>query len=294
MQKLIIEARVNEYAMRDENPLVPWTPREIIEDAAACAEAGAAIVHFHARQADGSPAHDFATYAEICYGVRASCRALIHPTLGYVALGAPPEERLANVLRLAADPATRPDFAPMDMGTTNVDRFDAATGTYVTKDLVYRNDTRTLEYFGKHIRAAQLKPYLVVWNIGFLRQAEAFLRAGQLDQPAFMCFCLTDGPILSGHPGTLRGLTAHLDHLPAGLAIQWTVCNFGGNLLALAAPVIAMGGHVSIGLGDHPYASLGRPSNAELVTRVAAIARDLGREVATPDEARAMLRIPTA
>ena len=102
MRKLIIEARVNEYAMRDENPLVPWTPEEIARDAAACAEAGAAVVHFHARQADGAPEHGYDAYAETCSRIRAACPALIHPTLGYVALGAPAEERLRNVLRLAA------------------------------------------------------------------------------------------------------------------------------------------------------------------------------------------------
>jgi 3-keto-5-aminohexanoate cleavage enzyme len=291
VEKLIIEARVNEYALREGNAFIPYTPAEIAADAAECRQAGAAVVHFHARTPDGQPAHDFETYADCNARIRAACDALIHPTLGYVTLGAPAETRLSHIARMAADPSTRPDFAPMDMGSTNVDRFDPTTGRYVTRDLVYRNDTATLEYFAEHIARLRLKPYLVAWNIGFIRQAAVFLRAGLVAQPAYLCLCLTDGAILSGHPGTARGLQAHLDFLPADLSIAWTVCNFGGNLLALAATIIAQGGHVSIGLGDYPYTELGRPTNAELVARVAAIARDLGREVATPAEAKAMLKM---
>jgi uncharacterized protein (DUF849 family) len=290
--KLIIEARINEYAMREGNAFIPYTAEEIGKDAAECRAGGAAVVHYHARNPDGSPAHDFETYAAASAAIRASCDALIHPTLGYVTLGAPAETRLAHILRMAEEPHTRPDFAPMDTGSANVDRFDPASGRFVTKDLVYRNDTGTLEYFASRIRAASLKPYLVAWNIGFTRTAEAFLRAGLVDQPAYLCLCLTDGTILAGHPGTLKGLQAHLDHIPADLDVAWTVCNFGGNLLALAAPIIALGGHVSIGLGDYPYTELGRPTNAELVARVADIARSLGREIATPAEAKAILGIP--
>lgn len=289
VDKLIIEARINEYALREGNAFIPYTAEEIGADAAECRAAGAAVVHYHARQPDGAPAHDFETYAAACAAIRDRCDALIHPTLGYATLAAPAQARLAHILRMVEDQATRPDFAPMDTGSANVDRFDPCIGRFVTRDLVYRNDTGTLEYFAEHIRAAGLKPYLVAWTIGFTRTAEAFLRAGQVDQPAYLCLCLTDGTILAGHPGTLKGLQAHLDHIPADLRIAWTVCNFGGNLLALAAPIIALGGHVSIGLGDYPYTELGRPTNAELVARVADIARSLGREIATPAEAKAIL-----
>jgi uncharacterized protein (DUF849 family) len=289
LEKLIIEARVNEYAMRDGNPKIPYSPEEIAADARECREAGAAVVHFHARRPDGSPEHAYESYAETVARIREGTDALIHPTLGYVTLGAPPEERLDHILRMVRERNAAPDFAPMDMGSTNVDRFDPATGRYVTEDLIYQNSTRTLRYFGENIRAAGLKPYLVAWNIGFTRQAVAFIRGGIVGQPAYLCFCLTDGTILSGHPGTMQGLRAHLDFLPDDLNIQWTVCNFGGNLLALASSIIALGGHVSIGLGDYPYREMGVPANADLVRRVAQIARDLGREIATPEEARRIL-----
>jgi 3-keto-5-aminohexanoate cleavage enzyme len=87
----------------------------------------------------------------------------------------------------------------------------------------------------------------------------------------------------------LKGLQAHLDFLPKDKDVEWTVVNFGGNLFALAGAIIQLGGHISIGLGDYTYNEIGMPTNAELVSRIAQMARDLGREVATPEEAKAIL-----
>lgn len=290
MRKLIIEARVNEYMMREQgNPHVPYTPAEIARDAALCREAGASILHFHARTATGAPDHQAASYAETVRRIRAASDILVHPTLGYVTLDAGPEARIAHVLEMAKDPAGAPHFAPMDMGSVNVDRYNAQARRFETSELVYRNSTGTLTHFAHAIRGAGLKPYLVAWTIGFTRYVGAFMDMGLLDEPGFVCFCLTDNTFLGGHPGTTRGLQAHLDFLPEGRRIEWTVVNFGGNLLALAAAIIAQGGHISIGLGDYTYPELGQPTNADIIRRVAAIARDLGREIASPAEAKAIL-----
>ncbi len=290
MRKLIIEARVNEYMMREQgNPNVPYSPDEIARDAVACREAGAAVLHFHARKADGSPEHAIESYAETVGLIRARSDILVHPTLGYVTLDQPAERRLDHIIDMAKDPSKAPHFAPMDMGSVNVDRYNAQARRFETDDLVYKNSTRTLTYFAEHIRAAGLKPYLVSWTIGFTRYVGAFLDMGLLDEPAYLCFCLTDNTFLGGHPGTLKGLQAHLDFLPAGRHVEWTVVNFGGNLFSLAGAIIAQGGHISIGLGDYTYAELGRPTNAEIVARIAGMARELGREIATPEEAKAIL-----
>lgn len=291
MQKLIIEARVNEYAMRDPNPRVPWTAEEIAADAVACREAGAAVLHFHAREPDGSPAYSYERYAEVVRAVRARSDLLVSPTLGAFSLDAPAEQRLAHILRLVEE-GTPPDLAPMAMGSVNVDKYDAVARRYTTDGQIYKNSTAELTYFAEHIRTAGLKPYLVSWNVSFTRQTLAFLNGGLIEEPVYLCLHLTDGAILSGHPGTLEGLGAHLAFLPAEQRIEWTVCNYGGNLLALAAPVIARGGHISIGLGDYPYTELGRPDNAQLVRRIVEAAREVGREVATPEEARRILAIP--
>ncbi len=295
MQKLIIEARVNEFMRREEgNPNVPYSPAEIAADARACREAGAAILHFHARKPDGSPEHSTESYAETVRLVRETSDILVHPTLGYATLDDTAERRLQHILAMAKTPATSPHFAPMDMGSVNVDRYNEQARRFETTQLIYKNSTETLFYFGEEIARAKLKPYLVSWNIGFTRYIEAFLEMRRLAEPAFICFCLTDNTWLGGHPGTLKGLQAHLDFLPNNHACEWTVVNFGGNLFSLAGAIIALGGHISIGLGDYTYRELGFPTNAELVARIAEMARELGREVATPAEAAAILGIDLA
>lgn len=290
LRKLIIEARVNEYMMREQgNPNVPYSPDEIARDAVACREAGAAILHFHARKADGSPEHAIASYAETVGLIRARSDILVHPTLGYVTLDQPAERRLDHILDMAKYPSKAPHFAPMDMGSVNVDRYNAQARRFETTDLVYKNSTQTLTYFAEHIRAAGLKPYLVSWTIGFTRYVGAFLDMGLLAEPAYLCFCLTNNTFLGGHPGTLKGLQAHLDFLPAERHVEWTVVNFGGNLFSLAGAIIAQGGHISIGLGDYTYSELGQPTNAQIIARIAEMAHELGREIATPEEAKAIL-----
>lgn len=284
---LIIEARVNEYMMRGANPNVPYLPHEIAEQAAACRDAGAAVLHFHARKPDGAPEHGYEAYRDTVRAIRERSDILIHPTLGYVTLGAPAKDRLSHITRMH-DEGLAPDFAPMDMGSSNVDRI-RADGSFETSELVYTNNTQTLMYFAEHIRARQMKPYLVAWNIGFIRQTEQFMRLKLLDGPAYLCFLVSENYSIAGHPATPKGVQAFVDFLPDDLPIEWTVCNFGGNLLKLAGGIIAEGGHISIGLGDYLYPELGTPGNAELVARVVAIAREVGREVATPQQAREIL-----
>lgn len=287
MSKLIIEARINEYMMRDEgNVNVPYTPDEIAADAVACRAAGASIVHFHARKADGTPEHSAEVYARTIRQIRGSSDILVHPTLGYNTMedhSAP--ARLKHILELAKDPSAAPHFVPLDMGSVNVDRYDPKARRFLTTDHVYANPTGDLMYFAKEVRAAGLKPYLTCFNVGFLRYANAFADMGLLDEPLYMCLVLTDSIFLGGHPPSLKGLQSHLDHLPPGKKVEWTSMTYGGNLFGLVEAIITRGGHVSIGLGDHPYNEFGMPTNAELIRRVVDIAQACGREVATPAEA---------
>lgn len=289
MKKLIIECRVNEYAPRDKNPNVPWSTEEIASDATAVRAAGASIVHFHSREADGSPAHAYDSYRDTIKEIRSRSDILIHPTLGYVTLDAPKEERLKNVKRMVTD-GIAPDIVPMDMGSTNVSVI-GTEGRYLPdqEERVYRNSTATLHYFADEVKQLRLKPYLQIWNISFMREMHQFYKQGWVGGPVFCEFVCTDNHCIGGHPGTPRGLQAFVDFLPEDVPVEWTVCNYGGNLLNIAAQAIAQGGHVSIGLGDYHYAELGAPTNAQLVSRVADIARSLGREVATPAEARQIL-----
>ena len=289
MSKIVIEARVNELAPRDENPNVPFLPDEIAADAEACFREGASIVHYHGRHADGTPDNRTAFYLETNRKIKERCPILIHPTLGYVANDTDAASRFAGVEETMKDPATAVDFAPMDVGSVNVDWWDPVKKTYATTDLIYKNSTETLLYFAKRIAHHGLTPYLVSWNVSSTRQIDAFLQMGVLAEPAYVCFCLTDGIMLSGHPGTEEGLDAHLMFLPKDRSFVWTVVNYKGDLFKLTEKIITAGGHISIGTGDYPYVEYGTPTNAELIAKVAAQARALGREPATVEETRDIL-----
>lgn len=295
MDKIIIEARVNELAPRDENPNVPFLEEEIIADAKACYDAGAAILHYHARTGDGAPTHDAEFYLKTNAGIREQCPILIHPTLGYVANDADAMGRFAAVEEMMKDARTAPDFAPMDVGSVNVDWWNPGEAKFDTTDLIYKNSTETLMHFAERIKHHNLKHYLVSWNVSFTRQIEAFLKMGVLPEPAHILIVLTDGIMLAGHPGTPEGLDAQTMFMPKDYKTSWTVANYKGDLLLLTEKIIREGGHVSIGLGDYPYAEYavnGRSlTNADLIAKVVEQARALGREPATVEETRQMLDI---
>jgi uncharacterized protein (DUF849 family) len=293
VEKLIIEARINEYAPRSANPHVPWTPEEIARDAAALRAAGASILHFHARKPDGAPDHAIETYAAIMRGIRAAAPdLLVHPTLGQITLSAP-ERRIAHIVELARDPRLRPEFASLDLGSTNIDVFGGPQRGFTTGDRTYANPTGVLQRFLRAFRDAGVRPAMACWTIPFLRTLGALMETGEVQEPGWVLLVHTEGGILGGHPATPDGLRAFLDHMPRGRRLHWSVCCKEGNLLPVAMEAIARGGHVAIGIGDWAYPHLGAPTNAELVAEVVAMARRVGREVATPEEARAMLGLPS-
>jgi 3-keto-5-aminohexanoate cleavage enzyme len=287
---VIIEARINEWSMRENNPNVPWTPAEIAADAEACWKAGASIVHFHPRNPDGSPSHDLQIYADSIRKIRQRCDILVHPTLGGTKF-ATDEDRIGPIIELSKKSETRSDFAPMDMGSTNVDMYDAIAHHFETDNKVYVNSIKTLSYIGQEIRRAGLKQLLCVWTVPCLRTIEAFIDSGLVDEPAFVCFVLTEGGIIGGHPGTIKGLESLLEFIPVGHMFEWSVCCREGNLFPGASAALERGGHVSIGLGDYHYRGLGVPTNADIIKEIVRMARLTGREPATPMETRAMLEM---
>ena len=289
MKKLIIEARINEYEMRDQNPNVPWTAREIAGDAKECRAAGASIVHFHARKLDGTPELSAAAYGEIIAQIKDSSDILVHPTLGSLKKDLPLAERLKPMLDLGAVPETRPDILPLCLSSPNWDFFDSSSKTFVSAEKIYMNPTEDLIGSVREIAKAGIGLSCVCWEIGATRRVAAFLHAGILRGPVYLPFHLTSGGMLAGHPGTQDGLDAHLAFLPQGEPIEWAVLNLHGSMLPLAERIIRDGGHIQIGIGDHHYAELGAPTNADLVSRIAEIAKRLGRDIASPDEAREML-----
>lgn len=288
MKKLIIEVRVNEYAMRDGNVHVPWTAGELGRDAAAIEEAGAAIIHFHARQDDGSPSFDSADYVAAARAIRNNTDLIMSPTLGQINVGGS-QERIKHIVELAQHPDLKPELVAIDTGSANIDRYDPVAKKFLSVDKIYENSHETLMLFCKEFSRLGVRPVISAWNGPFLRSGAALMDMGLIPEPAYALFVHCEGGLLGGHPATTAGLSAFLSHLPAERQIEWTVCCKHGNLFPVAMQAIVSGGHVSIGLGDYDYPELRQPTNAVLVTEVARLARLVGREVATPSQARLIL-----
>lgn len=289
MDKLIIWARINEYEMRDGNPHVPWTPAEIAADAKACREAGAAIVHFHARKPDGAPEPDPRVCGEIIGRIRDLSDILVYPTLGVLARSLPIVQRLRPVLDLTASERTRPDIVPLCLSSPNWDFYDADRKALRATDHIYLNPTDELIASIETLRSTGVGLECLSWEVGATRRLAALHHAGVLPGPIMVSFHLTSGGMLAGHPGTAEGVQTHLEFLPDRKIYRWAVMNLHGSMLPLAESTIRQGGHVQLGLGDYPYPELGAPTNADLVREVARIAHACGRGIATPEEARQIL-----
>lgn len=270
MEKLIITcAVVGAEVTRADNPNVPYTAEEIAAEAVAAARAGAAMVHLHARRPDGTPTQDAGTYREIIERIRAAGTGVIIQVSTGGAIGMSAEERLQPL-------ALQPEMASLTTGTVNF-----GSG-------VFWNPPDLIEQFARTMAALGVRPEIEVFEAGMIENALRLVRAGILEMPLHFDFVM-------GGPGWIPATPRHLVHLadsiPAGCT--WSVAGVGRHQLPLAAMAIAMGGHVRVGLEDNVYYRKGElaTGNAQLVERVVRIARELGRDVAGPDDARRILHL---
>ena len=288
---LIIEVRVNEAADGGDNPALPYGPREVLDELLSAHEAGASILHWHARDYDGTEhADDVALHREVVEGIRAHAGdAVVHPTLGFLSTQGDAQGRMQHILQLNRDPATQVDVVPVDFGAYGADVWSAPEGRFATCDRFVVNHVSYLRELLGVIEENRLHVYPVVWSAGAVRTARRLQDEGLLTRPTIWCLGFTGDEVPGGPPPTPANLRTFLDELPVGA--PWTVHCRNGDVLPLAAWAITQGGHVSIGLGDHPYSRFGKPRNSDLVEMVAEMARTLGRPVATPGQAREILGI---
>lgn len=288
---LIIEVRVNESADRGDNRALPYGPREVVEEGLRAREAGASILHWHARDTDGSErANDVTLYREVIEGVREQTDdLLLHPTLGFIATQGDAQGRVRHILELNEDPKTQIDMVPVDFGSFGADLWDPQDERFLTDDQVVVNRVAYLKELLGVLKENDLYVYTVVWGAGAVRTARNLQKIGLLKPATFWCLGFTGDEVPGGPPPTPANLQTFLEAIPEG--DPWTVHCRNGDTMALAAWAITLGGHVSIGLGDYPYTRFGTPRNSDLVKMVADMSRTLGRPVATPTEARKILRL---
>ncbi|MBI4362958.1 MAG: 3-keto-5-aminohexanoate cleavage protein [Euryarchaeota archaeon] len=297
---ILTVAATGSIPTRKDNPAIPYTPEEIAEEVFQCYEAGATTVHLHARNPKtGAATADTELFRQYMNLIREKCDIIINITTGggRVGRGAPRpdrgggrfqqegsgraeqegksnEEVLVERLR-----ALRPEVASLNMGTLN------AWYTPVT-DRVFTNTTKLIETLGKTMMEIGTKPELEIYHSGMLNTVETMRERDALRDPLHLQFVLTGG---TGASPTVKDLLHLVESRPPGST--WSACALGRHEFPVAAAAMLLGGHARVGFEDNLHLSRGvlAKSNAELVAKAARIARELGREVATVDEAREIL-----
>jgi len=264
---IITVAPVGGEVMPDQTPYLPVTPEQLGATARAIRAAGASIVHVHCRNDDGSNTHDVERFRAAYDAIRGASDLIVQFSTGG-AIGMTPAERAAPL-------ALRPEMATLTCGSVNFG------------DDVFENSFPIMRGIAAQIAALGITPELEIFDLGHLSNAKRLAAEGAITLPAHVDFVL-------GVPGGLEASVEHLVDcvraLPPGCT--WTVAGIGRMQLTLAAVAVAMGGHVRVGLEDNLYYSKGKlATNEELVARIVRIAGELGRPVATPDEARQLLGI---
>jgi uncharacterized protein (DUF849 family) len=284
---LVIEAAVNGATMPDAQPHVPRSVAEVVADAVACFEAGAAIVHHHTDDGLLVGRHATEPYREAWGAIYASVPdAILYPTMGGGGSHTDVRERYAHVEELADLGLLR--LALVDPGSVSLGPLDA-DGLPMAIDLVYQNTFADARYMFDVCRARGLAAHVSIFEPGFLRVALAYHAHRRLPA-AKIQFYFGGDTLPFGLPPTAASLDAYLAMLD-GTELPWMVGVIGGDVLATLAPLaIARGGHVRVGLED--YAGPDTPRNADLVRAVVALAERAGRRIATRAEAAELLRLP--
>jgi uncharacterized protein (DUF849 family) len=283
---VIIEAAINGNAMKKLNPHIPYSPEEIANDAVATCRAGAALIHFHARDPEtGKWVHDVPYYAEVYRRARKECGAMLWPTFPGDGDAA---KRFSHFVELSKDPATKPDLGAGDMGSVNLVAYNPAAKKIHNESSIYCNSYETIRYFLTKSRELGLRPTLQIFDPSFLRAALVFLDQGILTEPLLLKFYLGGPELPFGLPPNLKSLEAYLEMLK-GVRVNWFAATLGGDHLPMVPLIVSLGGHVRVGLEDFQYAREGQLSNPQIVERATAAIRGMGHEAASADDARKLL-----
>ncbi len=301
MEKLIITAALTgNITLPTQTPYLPLTPQQIIDEAVRAANAGAASVHIHGRDPKTArPTTDPAVYREIATGIKARSNVIVCITTGGTA-SMTPEERAQVV------PALKPELATFNMGTINfsihpiADRYKDEDYKFSwekefvvsSKDFIFRNTFGDIEKLMAIMKENNTKPEFELYDVGHLYNLNFLVRRNIIKFPVWLQFVT----------GILGGIGANIDevvHMKQTADRLLGADNYIWSIIGAGYPAefnlatlgMMMGGHARVGFEDNIFIEKGvlAKSNAELVEKVVRIARELGREIATPDEARKIL-----
>lgn len=269
MEKLIITACIcGAEVTKEQNPNVPYTVEEIAREAKSAYDAGAALIHLHVREDDGKPTQRAQRFLECIEAIKAVCPDAIVQVSTGGAVGMTNDERLQPL-------TLNPEMATLDCGTCNFGG-----------DEIFVNTENMIIDFAKRMNERNCKPEIEVFDKGMIDMAIRLNKKGYIKAPMHFDFVMG---VNGGISGEARDLVFMKESIPAGST--WTVAGVGRYEFSMAAMGIIMGGHVRVGFEDNVYIDKGvhAKSNGELVERVVRLAKELGREIASPQEARQIL-----
>jgi 3-keto-5-aminohexanoate cleavage enzyme len=269
MEKLVITvALTGNVPTKRMNPNLPVTAVEIAADVKRCRDAGASLFHVHARDADEKPTLDIRVYKANVRAIKEVAPDVIIQLSTGARAGKDWDAR-ANPIRLL------PEMGSFTTGSNNL------------PGIVYENSPQFLEFLAGVYRETGVRPEIEVFETGMIANALILGKKGYLKPPLHFDFVLG---ALGAMPGTIKNLLFLSESIPAGST--WSVAGIGKTEIPLSAAAIAMGGHVRVGLEDNLTLPDGTAaSNPLLVEKVVRIAREIGREIATPEEARRILSL---
>jgi len=268
VNKVIITiAPTGNVPTKEMNPNLPVTPEEIADQIYECWKEGAAVAHIHARSKEGTPTSDVAVYRRIleCLAAKKDCDIITQLSTGGRA-GNSPEER-GQMICLGAE------MASLATGSSN----------FPTKANL--NDPDTIAYLAGEMKKYGTKPEIEVFDTAMLENALNLAKKGVISWPLQINLVLG---VPGSQPATAKQLFFLYECLPEG--VTWTVSAIGRNHVELSTIALALGGSVRVGLEDNIYFEKGvLATNVGLVRRIKAIAQAMGKEIATPAEAREIL-----
>ena len=270
-------------ATRQQCPWVPYTPLEIAEEARRAWEAGAAVVHIHARTEEGGPTYEPKVYAAIRRETEARCPVILNFSTGGMG---PMEGRVAHIREV------KPDLGALNMGSMNYAKYSQKRKEFVF-DFVFENTFKDIAYLLSVMKQAGVKPELECFDVGHTNSVWPLLDKGLLERPLQFSFIMG---VLGGIRATAENLALQAREAPADST--WEVIGISHDQWRMVGAALSLGGNVRVGLEDNFYldakgTQMAR-SNGELVEKAVRMARDVGREPATVEEARRMLSLQSA
>ncbi|MCI2082343.1 MAG: 3-keto-5-aminohexanoate cleavage protein [Bacteroidales bacterium] len=272
MEKLVITAAIcGAEVTKKHNPAVPYTVEECVREARSAYNAGAAMIHLHVREDDGTPTQSKARFKAIMDAIREACPGIIiMPSTGG-ACGMTDDERLQPT-------ELNPEIATLDCGTLNFGGDD-----------IFVNTENSIKNFARKMQARHIKPEIECFDKSHIEQALRIIKSEGTITPPFQ-FNIGFG-VNGGIGASILNFGYMRSALPEGAV--YTATGIGRHEFPIAMLSILDGGHVRVGFEDNVYLSKGvlAPSNGALVEKVVRMAREFGREIASPDEARKIMSI---